>query len=91
MSLRVGWHLAVRVLPIGTTRERRMKPLGLNLYWGGICPCLVLWRGTCPCWLSPTYGDPGSTQILTRHYTVKSQTVSQLMNMGTTPTRQVPS
>jgi hypothetical protein len=38
MSLRVGWHLAVRVLPIGTTRERRMKPLGLNLYWGASAP-----------------------------------------------------
>jgi hypothetical protein len=71
----------------GTTYETTRPKFVL----GGICPCLVLWRGTCPCWLSPTYGDSGSTQILTRHYSVKSQIVSQLMNMGTTPTRQVPS
>jgi hypothetical protein len=35
-------------------------------------------------------GDPGSTQILTRHCGAKSQNVSQLANLGTTPTRQVP-
>jgi hypothetical protein len=57
-----------------------MKPPDLDLYRGGICPCLVLWRGTCPCWLSPANSDPGSTQNLTRHRGVKSQTVSQLMN-----------
>jgi hypothetical protein len=34
--------------------------------------------------------DPGSTQILTRHYGAKSQTISQLMYLGITPTRQVP-
>jgi hypothetical protein len=34
--------------------------------------------------------DPDSTQILTRHCGAKSQTVSQLMNSGTAPTRQVP-
>jgi hypothetical protein len=38
--LRVGWHLDVRVLPIGITRERRMKPPGPDLTWGGgIRPC----------------------------------------------------
>jgi hypothetical protein len=35
------------------------------------------------------YGDLDSTQILTRHYSAKSQTVSQLMNSGTVLTRQV--
>jgi hypothetical protein len=56
----------------------------------GICPCLVLWRGTCPCRLSPAHGDPDSTEILTRHHSAKSHTVSQVVNTGTTPTRQVP-
>jgi hypothetical protein len=36
------------------------------------------------------HGDLGSTHILTQHYSAKSQTVSQLMNSGTAPTRQVP-
>jgi hypothetical protein len=31
-----------------------------------------------PCCLSPTNGDPGSTQILTEHHGAKSQTISQL-------------
>jgi hypothetical protein len=35
------------------------------------------------------HGDPDSTQILTRHYGAQSQTVSHLVNSGTTPTRQV--
>jgi hypothetical protein len=61
MPLRVGWHLAVLVSPLGITWGNRMKPPSQ----GGISPCLVLWRGTCPCWLSPTYGNPGSTQTLT--------------------------
>jgi hypothetical protein len=43
---------------------------------GGISPCLIPWRGVCPGWLSPLNGDPGSTQILTRHYGAQSQTVS---------------
>jgi hypothetical protein len=34
--------------------------------------------------------DPGSTHILTRHYGAMSQTVSQLVNSCTMPTRQVP-
>jgi hypothetical protein len=34
-------------------------------------------------------GDPGSTQILTWHYNAKSQTVSQLTNLGITPIRHV--
>jgi hypothetical protein len=34
--------------------------------------------------------NPGSTQILTRHYGTKSHTISQLTNSGTMPTRQVP-
>jgi hypothetical protein len=48
----------------GMTRETtrpKFVPRGLQ-------PCLVLWRGTCPCWLSPAYGDPVSTQILTLHH-----------------------
>jgi hypothetical protein len=36
------------------------------------------------------HGDPGSTQILTQHCDARSQTVSQLANSGTSPTRQVP-
>jgi hypothetical protein len=32
MSLHVGWHLAVWVLLIGTTRERRMKPPDPDLH-----------------------------------------------------------
>jgi hypothetical protein len=35
------------------------------------------------------HGDLDFTQILTRHYSDKSQTVSQLTNSGTVPTRQV--
>jgi hypothetical protein len=34
---------------------------------GGIGPYLILWRGTCSGWLSIPNGDPGSTQIMTRH------------------------
>jgi hypothetical protein len=34
--------------------------------------------------------DLDSTQILTQHCGAKSKTVSQLMNSGTVPTRQVP-
>jgi hypothetical protein len=52
-----------------------MKPPDSDLM-GGICPCLVQWRGTCPGWLSPSNGDLGSTQILTQHYGVQSQTDS---------------
>jgi ribosomal protein L10 len=36
------------------------------------------------------HGDSGSTQILTRHCGAKSQTINQLTNLGTMPTRQVP-
>jgi hypothetical protein len=56
---------------------------------GGTSPYLILWRGTCPGWLSPMNGDPGSTQILTRHCGAKSQTISQLTNLRTASTRQV--
>jgi hypothetical protein len=84
--LRMGWHRAVRVNPPGITRERRLKPPGLNLVGGGISPCLVLWRGTCPGWLSPANGDSGSTQILTRHCGAQSQTISQLESSGIIPT-----
>jgi hypothetical protein len=49
MPLRVDWHLAIWVLPIGTTLEYHMKPPSLDLYLVGICPCLVLWRRTCHC------------------------------------------
>jgi hypothetical protein len=34
-------------------------------------------------------GDPCSIQIKTQHYGAKSQTVRQLMNSGTAPSRQV--
>jgi hypothetical protein len=88
MPLYVGWHLVIRVFPPGITQKSLLKPPGQDLM-GGIGPCVILWRGTCPSWLSPTNGDPGSTQILTWHYGVKSQTVSQLMNSATTPTGQV--
>ena len=90
MPLCVGWHLVIRVFPIGITWERRMKLPGPDLPRGGIIPCLVLCRGTYPCSLSPTHGDPDSTQILTRYYGAKSQTISHLTNTGTTPTWQVP-
>jgi hypothetical protein len=56
-----------------------MKTPGPDLIeGGGISPCLILWRGTCPSWLSPSNGEPVSTQILTWHYGAQSQTVSQL-------------
>jgi hypothetical protein len=42
MPLRVSWHLGIQVLTIWITEERRMKPPGPDLYWGDICPCLVL-------------------------------------------------
>jgi hypothetical protein len=35
-------------------------------------------------------GDPGPTQILTRHFSAQSQTVSQLESSGTTPTSKSP-
>jgi hypothetical protein len=81
----VGWHQAVRVFPPGITRERWLKPPSSDLI-GGIGLYLVLWRGTCPGWLSPVNGDPGSTQILTRHCGAQSYTVSQLESSGTTLT-----
>jgi hypothetical protein len=46
--------------------------------------------GLAPSWLSLSNGDLGSTQILTRHCGAMFWIISQLMNMGTTPTRQVP-
>jgi hypothetical protein len=49
-------------------------------------PRLILWRGTCPGWLSPLNGDPGSTQILARHYGAQSQTVNWIASSGTMPT-----
>jgi hypothetical protein len=63
-----------------------LKPPGPDLAKGGISLCLVLWRGTCPGWLPPVNGDPSSTQIMTQHYGVWSQTVSQLESSGTMPT-----
>jgi hypothetical protein len=57
---------------------------------GDISPCVILCRGACPVYLSPPNGDPASTQILTWHCGAKSQTISQLVNSGTVPTRQVP-
>jgi hypothetical protein len=56
---------------------------------GGINPCLILWRGARPSLHSPPNGDPVSTQILTQHCGAKPQTVSQLTNSRTAPTRQV--
>jgi hypothetical protein len=77
LPLRVGWHLAIRVFLIGITWESHLKPPGPDLIGGGgISPCLVLCRGIYPSRLSPTNGDLGSTQILTRHYDAKFQTVS---------------
>jgi hypothetical protein len=38
MPLRVGWHLAVWVLPIEITRERRLKPPGPDLPRGASAP-----------------------------------------------------
>jgi hypothetical protein len=72
----------------GITQERCLKPPGPNLMLGGISPCAILWRGVHPCWLSPPNGDLGSTQILTRQCGAKSQSVSQLTNSGTAPTRK---
>jgi hypothetical protein len=34
MPLRVGWHRAVRVFPLGITRERRLKPPSSDLARG---------------------------------------------------------
>jgi hypothetical protein len=90
MPLHVGWHLVIRVFLLAITRERCLKPPNLDLIGGGISPCLILWEAACPGWLSPMNGDPGSTEILTRHCGAKSLTVNQLANSGTTPTRQVP-
>jgi hypothetical protein len=36
MSLRVGWHRAVQVFPLGITRERNLKPPGLDLTGVGV-------------------------------------------------------
>jgi hypothetical protein len=67
---------------VGKTLETTWFVLGL----GGISPCLVQWGGTFLGWLSPANGDPGNTQILTRHCSAHTQTVSQLESSGTTPT-----
>jgi hypothetical protein len=72
------------------TRERRVKPPGPDLTVGGISPSLILWRCTYPGWLSPPNSDSCSTQILTRHYSAQSQTISQLASSGTTPTCNSP-
>jgi hypothetical protein len=86
MSLHMGWHRAVQIFcgdyP-GKTRETTQ--FGFDRGQGGISPCLILWRGACPGWLSTPNGDLGSTQILTRQYSVQSQTVSQLVSSETTP------
>jgi hypothetical protein len=57
---------------------------------GGISPYWILWSIACPGWLSLLNYDPGSTQILTRHYSAQSQTVRHLMNLGTMFARHVP-
>jgi hypothetical protein len=90
--LDVGCNITGWVFPIGITRESRLKPPGhdLPVGGGGNSPCLVLWTGSFPCWLSLMNSDPASTQILIQHYGSKSQTVSQLTNLRTAPTRQVP-
>jgi hypothetical protein len=83
----VGGHLAIRVLLIGTTRKWTMKPLGLDLHArGGHLSLLGPMERYFP---MLAHGDPYSTQILTQHRIAMSQTVNQLMNTGTTPTRQV--
>jgi hypothetical protein len=60
MSLRVGWHLAIRALPIGITQECLMKPPDLDLPKGH----LIL-PGPIERYLSllahTMHGDPGST------------------------------
>jgi hypothetical protein len=90
MPQRVGWQLAIWVFPLGITQESCLNTLGPDLIWGGgIGLCLILWRGTFPCWLSSMNGDSSSTQILTQHCSAKSETISQLVNLGTTPSRQV--
>jgi hypothetical protein len=38
MPLRVGWHLAIRVLQIGITQEQQMKPPDPDLYRGASAP-----------------------------------------------------
>jgi hypothetical protein len=83
----VGWHLAIRVFLPGITQERRLKPPGLDLI-RGIRSCLILWRGMWPSWLSPAKGGSGSTQILTQHCGVKSQTISHVVNSETAPSGQ---
>jgi hypothetical protein len=38
MPLRVGWHLVVRVFPLGISRERRLKPPNPYLIEGLLAP-----------------------------------------------------
>jgi hypothetical protein len=69
-----------------------VKPPDLDLIEGrgALASCLILWRGTCPGWLSPPNGDPGSTQILTRHYSAQSQIISQLKSSRAMLTSKFP-
>jgi hypothetical protein len=69
-----------------------MKPPNPDLMrgGGGNSPCLILWRGTCLGWPSPLNSNPGSTQILTRHYGAQSHTISQLESSGIMLTSKFP-
>jgi hypothetical protein len=73
--LRVDWHRVVQIFKVDYPRKTRETTLS-RFDQGGIIPCLILWGGTCSSWLSPPNSDPGSSQILTQHYSAQSQTVS---------------
>jgi hypothetical protein len=64
-----------------------VKPLGTDLTRGGALASVWLFGEAVA--LTSSHlpnSDPDSTQILTRHNDVQSQTVSQFKSSGTTPT-----
>jgi hypothetical protein len=67
------------------------RPGSPDLHRGHLSQFDPMERYIFPGWLSTVYGDLGSTQIRTQHCSAQSQTISQLTNVGTMPTRQVPS
>jgi hypothetical protein len=63
----VGWHRAVRVLLLGITRERRLKPPGPDLIGGGQplsgpMERHLLWLPLTHIWLPRLHSDPDSAQ-----------------------------
>jgi hypothetical protein len=84
MPLWLGWHLAVWIFCVdylGKTHET--TPSGFDRGGGGeaLAPVLSYGEAWALAGSHPSNGDSGSTQILTQHFSVQSQTVSQLTEL----------